>query len=136
VPYQQRAQNHDATFGGKDFGRRNLEFFQDEPGESLQGQNVQPRVTGDFTIRQQLTFNLERGLFGREKNQGFAARIVVQDAPDPRQAAAGFATAGRPEEKLHAHNLFSRKDRRAQRNLSRELKSSLRFADALISDEN
>ena len=43
VPQQQRAQNHDAAFVGKNFGGATFKFFENELREPLEGKNVQPR---------------------------------------------------------------------------------------------
>ena len=68
-------------------------------------------------VREQLAFELKRGLFGREENQRLAFGIFAQRGADFREAAEGLAAAGGAEEKARLHAGFSRKGARAQRNL-------------------
>jgi hypothetical protein len=113
---EQRTQNHDAAFVGQKFRRRDVEFFKNETRETLEGQNVESRVTVQRIIGEQLAFKLEGGLFGREKNERRAFGIFFQCVADFGEAAEGFAAAGGSEKKARLHDLFSRKGAKAQRN--------------------
>ena len=68
-------------------------------------------------IRKQLAFELKRGLLGRDQDQRTTIGIIGQCGTHFREAAESLAAAGGAEEKTRLHDLFSRKDARAQRNL-------------------
>ncbi len=111
MPEQQRAQHHDAAFIVQLVGRRDRQFFQDKSRQPVEGKNVQPRVTGQFPVGEQLAFELERGLFGRQQNQRPArlrlgAAIFPQRGADFGKTAEGLAAAGGTEEKAHLHTGF------------------------------
>jgi hypothetical protein len=78
---------------------------------------MQPREARNFPIGEQLSFQLERRLFGREKNNRFAFGIFFERGTHFFETAKGFAAAGGAEEKSRLHDLFSRKGAKAQRNL-------------------
>ena len=117
MPENQRPQNHDAPLLGERFRRVNLEVFQNELREPLEGQDVQPRVTLELRIAQQLTFELGSGLFGREQKQRRAVRRRDQFTADLRKAAEGLAAASGSEQKSRLHtDVFNQKDAARQKN--------------------
>ena len=77
---------------------------------------MQARAAVERRVGKQLAFELEGGLFGREKNERHAFGIYFERVADFGEAAEGFAAAGGAEEKSHLHGLFSRIDAREQRN--------------------
>jgi hypothetical protein len=85
--------------------------------EPLEGKDLQTRIAGERIIREQLAFELKRGLFGCKKNQRTAFGIFDQCGTCFREAAEGFAAASGTKEKSRLHDLFSRKGAKAQRNL-------------------
>jgi len=64
---------------------------------------LQSRKTGYFPGLEQLAFELERGLFGREKNQRRTGGIAGQRGPHFGETAERLAAAGRAEEKARLH---------------------------------
>src|ERR1700722_16699626 len=68
MPQQQCAQNHDASFGGQSFWRRDIYFFKNKLSETFKGQDLQSREAGDFSGGEQLSFQLKRRLFRRKQN--------------------------------------------------------------------
>ena len=76
---------------------------------------MQPRIAVQRTVGEQLAFELERGLFGREKNERIACRIFFEHGAYFGESAESFAAAGGAEEKSRLHDLFSRKSAKAQR---------------------
>jgi len=106
VPHEQRAQNHDAAFVGQKFRRRDIQFFKKETRQTFERKNVQPGETLQRFVGEQLAFELERGLFGREKNQRLAFGIIFERGADFREAAESFAAAGGAEEKSRSHNFI------------------------------
>ena len=87
---QQSAQNHDPAFGREDFRRRDSEFGQREPGEAVEGENIEPRVTGYVRIGEDLAFDLKGGLFWGEEYQRRAGGISAQGGAYRCQAAEGL----------------------------------------------
>jgi hypothetical protein len=79
---------------------------------------VQARIAVERRGGEQLAFELERGLFGREQNQWRACGCGGERGTDFRAAAEGFAAAGGTEKKACLHDLFSRKGAKAQRNIT------------------
>ena len=77
---------------------------------------MQARVAVERRVGEQLAFELESGLFGREKYEWLAFGIIGQCGTHFGEAAEGFAAAGGAEEKSRLHGLFSRKGAKAQRN--------------------
>jgi hypothetical protein len=104
MPDQQGTQNHDPTFGGKHVWRGNVEFGEGKPRQAFKGKYLQPRVTGDVGIGQDLALDLEGRLFWGKKDQRPASRIVAQGGPNSGQTARGLAAASRSQEKFHAHD--------------------------------
>jgi hypothetical protein len=115
VAQQQRAQNHDPAFVVQLFRRRDAKIFKNETREALERENLQACATVERRVGEQLAFELEGGLFGREKNERRAFGIFFERVADFRKAAEGFAAAGGAEEKARLHDLFSRKGTKAQR---------------------
>src|ERR1700677_4304348 len=64
---------------------------------------MKPRIAFQRTVREQLTFELEGSLFGRDENQRRAFRIIEQGLADFRQAAERLAAAGRTGKKTDLH---------------------------------
>ena len=100
---QQRAQHHQPPFTGQQFRRRDVELFKNEVRQPVEGKDLQSREAGNFIAREQLPFNLERGLFGREQNQRRAGGRLRERGADFGEAAEGFAAAGGAEEKARLH---------------------------------
>jgi hypothetical protein len=117
MPLQQCTQNHCAAFIVQQFWRRDIKFFKNKLREPLKGKNVQPHVTVEGTMGEQLAFELESGLFGREKDKRRATGIVFEQGADFSEAAESFAAAGGAEKNSGLHDLFSRKSTTSQRNL-------------------
>jgi hypothetical protein len=67
---------------------------------------VQSHVAVQRIFREQLAFELERGLFGREQNQRRAIGILAQGVADFGQTAEGFAAAGGAEKESRLHTGF------------------------------
>ena len=78
---------------------------------------MQSRIAVQRIVGEQLTFELKRGLFGREKNERRAFGIIGQCGTHFGEASGRLAAAGGAEEKSRLHGLFSRKAAKAQRNL-------------------
>ena len=87
-------------------GRRDGQGVKDKPRQPLERKNVQPRVAGQRVPGQQLAFELEGGLFGREQDQRQAFRRSRQGGADFGQTAERLAAAGRTEEKARLHALL------------------------------
>jgi hypothetical protein len=67
---------------------------------------MQPGVAGNFTAGEQLPFELEGGLLGREQDQWRAIRIFPQRGADFLKTTERLAAAGRAEEKSRLHTGF------------------------------
>ena len=67
---------------------------------------MQPGVAGNFTAGEQLPFELEGGLLGREQDQWRAIRIFPQRGADFLKTTERLAAAGRAEEKARLHTGF------------------------------
>ena len=91
-------------------------MVEGELREPLEGKDSQARVALKRIVREQLAFELKRGLFGCEKNQRSAFGIFGQCGTHFREAAEGLAAAGGAEEKARLHDLFSRDGAMAQWN--------------------
>ena len=103
MPQQQGAQHHEPAFGGKQFRRRDVEFFKNELCQPVEGKNLQPREAGNLPGFEQLAFELKCGLFRREKDQWLTGGIAGQCGTDFGEAAESFAAAGGAEEKARLH---------------------------------
>jgi hypothetical protein len=106
MTHKQRSQNHDAAFIGQKFWRRDVQLFENESRETLEGQNVKSREAGKFFAGKQLPLELERGLFGREKNERIAFGIFCEGFADFGQAAESLAAAGWAEKESRLHREF------------------------------
>ena len=71
---QQRAQHHYPTFLTQRGRRRDAQVVEDKLRQALEREDVQPGVTGQSWIREQLALKLKRRLFGREEYQRRAVR--------------------------------------------------------------
>ena len=67
---------------------------------------MQARVAGKGAVGQQLPFELERGLFGREQNKRQTFRSFLQSVTNLGQAAECLAATGRAEEESRLHKTF------------------------------
>ena len=67
--HEQSAQHHHAALFAKGFARGDAKIVQDETGESLERKDVQARVTMEIRMGEKLTFELKRGLLGREQQE-------------------------------------------------------------------
>ena len=109
---QQRTQYHQAAFGGQKFRRRDVEFLKDEFRQPVEGKDLQSRETGNFPAFQQLAFELERGLFGREQDERRAVGRLRQHGADFGETSERLAAARRTEEKARLHKeCFTQKRR-------------------------
>ena len=105
-PRQQRVQHHDASVFGQERRLRLAGPCQHEFGQTLKGKNLQARVTLQIRIRQELPFQLEGGLFGRQQNERRPVRFRQQRLANFRQAAESFPRPGRTEQKARMHPAF------------------------------
>ena len=106
---EQGAQDHEAPFLIEQFGRGIVEFVENKTREALKRENAQARVAAEGIVGEQLAFELEGGLLGREQNQRRAVRRRSEGGADFRQAAEGLAAAGGAEEEPDLHGpIFSR----------------------------
>ena len=110
VAAQQGTKRHDTALFLKHRTRRRRKFVQNESCQPVERKNLQARVTMQRRSGEQLTFELKRGLLGREQQQWRTLRRLAQGLPNLRQATERLSAAGRPEEKpdLHAP-VFHRK---------------------------
>ena len=71
-----------------------------------EGEDFQPRVTLKAAFGQQLAFEEEGGLFGREKNKRRPLRVGEQGFPRLAQAGVGFAAASLTRGEIAHRTLF------------------------------
>ena len=100
---EQGAQHHHAALVIEPLRRRGGKFFKDETGEALEGKNLQTGVAGRAVAGEQLAFELEGGLLGREQDERRAGGIGAQRGADFLQAAEGLAAAGGAEKEARLH---------------------------------
>jgi hypothetical protein len=120
MPVQQGAQDHEATFAGQEFWRREIEAFENEPGEAVEGQDFEAQKAGELAIGKELAFKLEGGLLGREEDQRIAVGLAFEGGAHLGKAAESLAAAGGAEEETHGHGgMFVFYQQRAKGNLGR-----------------
>lgn len=71
--------------------------------EAVEGDNLKSRVAGEVGTFEELAFELERRLLGREEQERWAVGRALQFGTDFLQAAPGLAAAGGAEEEVDAH---------------------------------
>ena len=113
---QQRAQHHYAAFVIEPAGLCGG-FSEYVFGETIEGKDLQPRVTVEFGIGEQLAFDLCGGLLGREQQEWRAVWRRDQLTADFREAAEGLAAASGAEQESRLHgDVFNRKRDARQKN--------------------
>ena len=103
MPRQQCAQHHHAAFVIEQTRGRLAERGEQKIGEAVKRKNVQPRVTGQGVVREQLALDLKRGLFRREEQQRRPLRRALQLCADFLQALESFSSAGGAEQEADLH---------------------------------
>ena len=78
MPCEQGAQHHHTALFTQKFRRGQLQPLKNKFRQPLEGKDVQSGIALEPRVCQQLPLDLERGLFGREKNQRRAAGIIQQ----------------------------------------------------------
>jgi hypothetical protein len=96
MPLQQCTQNHCAAFIVQQFWRRDIKFFKNKLREPLKGKNVQPHVTVEGTMGEQLAFELESGRRDLRRVIGrVAAKSLGWQTHFPGGSAAALSFAAR-----------------------------------------
>ncbi len=104
-PGQQRAQHHHAALGAQQLAWGGARQGQDHFRQPVEGENPQPGVTCERGIREQLPFELERGLFRRQQHQRQTFRVGEECVPNLAQTAEGLAAAGGAQNETRMHGL-------------------------------
>ena len=100
---QQSAQDHETTFAGQQFRRREIQAFENKTGEAVKGKNLQARETSELDIGEELAFELKGGLLGREDDQRVAVRLSFEGGAHFGEAAESLAAASGAKKEAHRH---------------------------------
>jgi hypothetical protein len=101
---EQAAQYHEAAFLVKQTRARLLQLIEQKKRKALEGQDVEPCITRNGSIGEQLPLELIGGLFGREQQQRRPIGIGCQRLPDFHEATECLAAAGGSQKKARLHD--------------------------------
>ena len=109
-PRQQRAQDHRASLFGQQRRSGPAQLFEDKIGQTLEGENLQAGVSGHRRIGQELPFQLEGGLLGRQQQERRAVRLRQKGLANFRQTLESLSRSGGSEQKARLHPVVVARD--------------------------
>ena len=94
---QQSPQHHQPAFLIEHFGRRQAQALEDEMGQALERENMQPRVPWNARLGQKLPLQLVGRLLGGDEQQRPPLRARLKRATHLSQTTKRLPAPSRPE---------------------------------------